>query len=187
MTTLSAPNCAHQSLLYCGFKKGSASGPFLPALENPHQSKANLLHPRRRLSHAVSVETSCSWLYCTSAYTHGHFPTIYLLCIRFPRTTGDFSLTNRCPKLLPSPLTSLNPTSGPLCGGAILQEAVKCGGRRHGPGNSLALKFQQLSGDSGQTQSSLMLKVENEFSLNPPCSPIRGEIGTQNCLEVYKV
>lgn len=42
------------------------------------------------------------------------------------RTTGDFfPLTSGCPKLLPSSLPLLNPTSGPLCGGAIPQQAVR--------------------------------------------------------------
>lgn len=43
------------------------------------------------------------------------------------RTTGDFffPLTSGCPKLLPSSLPLLNPTSGSLCGGAIPQQVVR--------------------------------------------------------------
>lgn len=45
LTTLPAPNCAHQFPLYCELKMGSASGAFLAALEKPYKAKQTTSTP----------------------------------------------------------------------------------------------------------------------------------------------
>lgn len=192
LTTLSAPNCAHQFLLYCGFKKGSASGPFLPALKNPPPKQSKPPPPPQ-------TSQPCCFggdkMFMAALYLCVHtWAFSYRLFAMHKISTHDwrFFPHKQMPQTSSFPSNFIKPNIWPSVWRRHSAGGGKVRGKETRSREQLSPQVPATFGDSGQTQPSLTLsplldKVEKEFSLNPPCSPIVGEIGTQNCLEVYKV